>query len=73
VASDSRRMELLGRELTGRREPMVFNMACLVQESTFPAFQNVVNKQIEALSPKGLSLECTGPLPPFSFTNLGRA
>ncbi len=71
VASDSRRMGLLGKELTGRSEPMAFNVAYLVQESVLLAFQNAVTKQIEALSPKGLSLECTGPLPPFSFTTLG--
>jgi len=73
VASDSRRMGLLGKELTGRSEPMVFNVAYLVQQSVLPAFQNAVSEQIEALSPKGLSLECTGPLPPFSFTTLGEA
>lgn len=70
VASDSRRMGLLGNELTCRSEPMVFNMAYLVQESALPAFQNAVSEQIEALSPKGLSLECTGPLPPFSFSTV---
>jgi hypothetical protein len=66
-------MGLLGKELTGRSEPMVFNVAYLVQQSVLPAFQNAVSEQIEALSPKGLSLECTGPLPPFSFTTLGEA
>ena len=73
VASDSRRMGLLGKELTGRSEPMVFNVAYLVHESVLPAFHDAVRKQIEALSPKGLSLECTGPLPPFNFSTLEEA
>lgn len=73
VASDSRRMELLGKELTGRSEPMVFNAAYLVQDDMLGAFQDAVTGQIDALRPEGLSLECTGPLPPFSFTALAEA
>lgn len=73
VASASRQMELLGKELTGRGQPMVFNAAYLVEDNMLLAFQDGVASQEEALRPEGLRLECTGPLPPFSFTTLGEA
>jgi hypothetical protein len=70
VTSDARAMEVLGKELTGRNAPMVFNAACLVEGNALAGFRDAVAGQKEALRPKGLSLECTGPLPPFSFSSL---
>ena len=71
AASDSRHMQLLREELTGRSEPMVFNAACLVADTMLAAFNEAITDQKKALRPKGLTLECTGPLPPFSFSTVG--
>lgn len=69
-AADGRRRETLARELTGRTAPMIFNAAYLVLNDELSDFRDVVGSLKEELILKGLSLECTGPLPPFSFSEI---
>ncbi|MCF7668213.1 MAG: GvpL/GvpF family gas vesicle protein [Verrucomicrobia bacterium] len=71
AASDSRRMEVLDKHIVGRSEPMVFNAAYLVENNELNAFLDIIRELNEKLGIMGLSLECAGPLAPFSFSALG--
>jgi hypothetical protein len=51
----------------GRKE-MVLNFAILVPHAEVPAALDVVEKMNAEWEPRGLTVACTGPMPPFSFT-----
>jgi len=60
---------ILDKELTGRREPMILNFACLVPKGkieNFKAEAQCLNRQIQA---KGFYLEYSGPWPVYNFTS----
>jgi hypothetical protein len=62
--------KILGKELTGRQEPMVLNAAYLIPEENIEDFQKEaidINQQIEK---KGFFLEYSGPWPAYNFTSL---
>ncbi len=62
------RGKILGKELTGRQEPMVLNAAYLIPEENLEEFKKGaidINQQIEG---KGVFLEYSGPWPAYSFT-----
>jgi hypothetical protein len=46
----------------------VLNFAVLVSRAQLPAVLATVEKVNADWEPRGLSLQCTGPLPPYSFT-----
>ena len=61
--------KILGKELTGRQEPMVLNAAYLIPEENIEDFQKEaidINQQMEK---KGFFLEYSGPWPAYSFAN----
>lgn len=57
---------LHGSGASGRREPMVLNVACLVARESADAF----HRTLAALAARhpSVALEVTGPWPPYSFT-----
>ena len=57
--------------LSGRLEPMLLNSAHLVSRSHERLFFASVNEVAERLAPAGISLEVTGPWPPYNFVGLG--
>jgi len=62
--------KILGKELTGRQEPMVLNAAYLIPEENIEDFKKEaidINQQIEK---NGVFLEYSGPWPPYNFTPL---
>jgi hypothetical protein len=68
-AVDSVRCKILGKELTRRLDPMILNMAYLLQEEKIGDFKIEVktfNKEMKAL---GLSAEHSGPWPPYNFAS----
>lgn len=69
-AIDSTKCKILGKELTGRREPMVLNTAYLISEEKIEDFKKAaeaLNQQIQA---NGFCLEYSGPWPAYNFTPL---
>ncbi len=61
--------KILGKELTGRREPMVLNAAYLISEEKIEDFKKAaeaLNQQIQA---NGFCLEYSGPWPAYNFSS----
>ena len=67
-SSASVKCNVLAKELTGKREPMVLNSAYLVSEGKIESFKHEVEGLKQQLYEKGLCLECSGPWPAFNFT-----
>jgi hypothetical protein len=67
-SSASVKCNILAKELTGKREPMVLNAAYLVSEGKIESFKHEVEGLKQQLYEKGLCLECSGPWPAFNFT-----
>lgn len=68
-AVDLTKCKILGKELTGRREPMVSNAAYLIPEEKIEDFKKAaeaLNQQIQA---NGFCLEYSGPWPAYNFTS----
>jgi hypothetical protein len=66
----STRGKILGKELTGREEPMVLNAVYLTPEENIGDFKKEIaglNQQIQEI---GFLLEYSGPWPPYHFTSL---
>jgi hypothetical protein len=61
---------ILGSELTGKREPMVFNAACLVSSGRIEEFQDAVRELNQELRKRGLDIEFSGPWPAYHFATL---
>lgn len=58
---------LLPKEVTERNDEMVFNVAFLVNQHNVNGFIEAV-KSIQAIyEMKGISIDCTGPWPPYNF------
>jgi hypothetical protein len=55
--------------LSGRSEPMVLNAAYLVGRSTRDAFLSLAQTVGDRLWDQGMSLEVTGPWPPYNFVH----
>ena len=58
---------ILGRELTGKREPMVFNAACLVAGGKIEEFKEAARRLNQEIQKRGLDLEFSGPWPAYHF------
>lgn len=67
-AADVRERRLLSREASGSDHDMVWNWAFLVPKTAVSAFLAKVLDASVQYAHRGLSLDCTGPWPPFSFT-----
>lgn len=60
-------MRLHTSAVTGRAERMVFNHGYLLGPETLDAFRNTLAQQQAAYRPLGLTLELSGPWPPYNF------
>ena len=69
-AESSVQNHILGRELTGKREPMVFNAACLVAGGKIEDFKEAARRLNQEIQEKGLALEFSGPWPAYHFATL---
>jgi len=63
------RSKVLGKELTGRPEPMVSNAAYLVPEEKTGEFKKEIEDLNRMMTAKGLYLECGGPWPAYNFVS----
>lgn len=61
--------KILGRELTGRREPMILNAAYLIPEEKIEDFKKEAKKLNQKIQIKGFYLEYSGPWPAYNFTS----
>ena len=62
------RNKAMGKELTGRRDPMVLNAACLIPDDGVEEFKKEIENINLELRAKGLALEYSGPWPAFDFS-----
>lgn len=67
-AVSSIKSKVLGRELTGRRQPMLLNSAYLIPEGKIKDFKKEANGLKQEIQAKGFYLEYSGPWPAFNFT-----
>jgi hypothetical protein len=70
VAAYSRRAQLhpvQDRAMSGRSEPMLLNASYLVARDEVGPFRENVARLGERLSDQRLTVECTGPWPPYGF------
>ena len=68
-AFDFRSRPLLGEDVTGRNDTMVFNLSVLVDEAAQDTFRAAVDDLSSRFSAYGFGLELTGPWPPYGFCN----
>jgi hypothetical protein len=66
-AESSVQTNILGRELTGKREPMVFNATYLVVGGKIEEFKDAARRLNQEIQKKGLDLEFSGPWPAYHF------
>jgi hypothetical protein len=72
-SADVRERRLLSREASGSDKDMAWNWAFMVPETAVPAFLARIRKANTRYADRGLSLDCTGPWPPYTFSpNLDR-
>lgn len=64
-ATQYRVLEVQGN--AGREAEVVFNWALLVPTGQVDAFRTAVERATDRYADHGLSLDCTGPWPPYSF------
>lgn len=67
VATESRVLKRQPSQLTGKTEEMVLNLAFLLPRNRIEEFRDQVDSVGASYGAQGLTLECTGPWPPFSF------
>lgn len=70
---DSRINKLLPKEVTERKEEMILNSAFLIKKDKIENFMEAENTLKEIFEEMGIFLDCTGPWPPYNFTNLKKA
>jgi hypothetical protein len=68
VAADSCPRRIQSREVTGDDREMIAHWAFLVTQRSLANFHDHVQKANQRLNPGGLTLELTGPWPPYSFS-----
>ncbi|MDP2938682.1 MAG: GvpL/GvpF family gas vesicle protein [Candidatus Omnitrophota bacterium] len=61
--------KILGKELTGRHEPMVLNTAYLISEDKIEDFKRELDDLNQQIQTKGFYLEYSGPWPVYNFTS----
>jgi hypothetical protein len=67
-AAEVRERRRFSREVTGSPKDMVWNWAFLVPEKALAGFQARIREAAARYADRGLTIECTGPWPPYSFT-----
>lgn len=70
ASAEATLVKCLDAKLTGRRERMALNAACLVAGDHLPEFDTAIEELREAVATQGLLLERSGPWPAYHFTEL---
>jgi len=61
--------KILGKELTGKREPMILNAAYLILEEEIEGFKKEAGDLNRRMEGEGFYLEFSGPWPAYNFTS----
>jgi hypothetical protein len=61
------KIKILGKELTGRREPMILNAAYLISKEKIENFKEDAERLNQEIQTKGFYIEYSGPWPPYNF------
>jgi hypothetical protein len=67
LAVDCRELKAQPPAITGKREEMVLNCACLLVREAVPELRALAEQLHAECSPQGLDIEVSGPWPPYSF------
>ena len=67
LAEELKESKILGKELTQRNDPMVFNGAFLVKKEKVDKFQKEIQKLRAEYEKIGFTFESSGPWPPYNF------
>lgn len=67
--ADSIINKILAKELTGRSEPMVLNVAYLIAEEKIEDFKKEIEDLNQKMQAKGFCLEYSGPWSAYNFTS----
>ncbi len=67
LAEEMKENKILGKELTQRNDPMVFNGAFLVKKEKVDKFQKEIQKLQAEYEKIGFTFESSGPWPPYNF------
>ena len=67
LAEEAQENKLLGKELTQRNDPMVFNGAFLVKKEASDRFREEIQKLRAEYEKIGFTFESSGPWPPYNF------
>jgi len=66
-AEELKENKILGKELTQRNEPMIFNGTFLVKKEKVDGFQKEIQKLQAEYEKIGFTFESSGPWPPYNF------
>jgi hypothetical protein len=67
LAEELKENRILGKELTQKNDPMVFNGAFLVKKAKVDSFQEEIQKLQTDYKKIGFTFESSGPWPPYNF------
>ena len=67
LAEELKENKILGKELTQRNDPMIFNGAFLVKKERINRFQKEIQKLRVEYEKIGFTFESSGPWPPYNF------
>jgi hypothetical protein len=67
-AYEAKLNKTLPQKLTGKNKEMILNAAFLIEKEKVTHFCKQVKKIIEKYEPMGLTIELSGPWPPYNFT-----
>jgi len=67
LAEELKENKILGKELTQRNDPMIFNGAFLVKKEKVDKFQKEIQKLQVEYEKIGFTFESSGPWPPYNF------
>lgn len=70
---ESRINKLLPKEVTERKEEMILNSVFLIKKDKVENFIEAESALKEIFQEMGFFLDCTGPWPPYNFTDLKKA
>lgn len=67
LAEELKENKILGKELTQRNDPMIFNGAFLVKKEKVDKFRGEIQKLQAEYEKIGFTFESSGPWPPYNF------
>jgi len=67
TSMETRINKILSKEVTEKKDNMVFNAAFLIRNERVKDFKHILEYLVTKYSDRGLTIECSGPWPPYNF------